>query len=107
MGSRLRGSKRGCGRALHGLSVSPAAAITLTLILSQDGRGDKRDGYDGYAKVSRTGEVRGDGFPLSRENGSGGEKMGSRLRGSKRGERGRREEGTPPSQSSPVEETFA
>ena len=26
--------------------------ITLTLILSQDGRGDKRGGYDGYAKVS-------------------------------------------------------
>ena len=49
-------------RPLRNLSISPTAApITLTLILSQDGRGDKRDGYDGYAKVSRMGEeVRGE-----------------------------------------------
>ena len=39
MGSRLRGSKRGLG------PVSPAATpITLTSILSQDGRGGKRGG---------------------------------------------------------------
>ena len=42
--------------------------ITLTLILSQDGRGDKRSGDDGYANVSIKGEeVRGDGLPPSRE----------------------------------------
>ena len=59
---------------LHNLSISPTAApITLTLILSQDGRGDKIGGDCGYAKVSRMGEeVRREG-------------MGSRLRGSKRG----------------------
>ena len=40
-------------RPLRNFQVSPATApITLTLILSQDGRGDKRDGDDGYAQVS-------------------------------------------------------
>ena len=76
MGSRLRGNKKGRGRhphprikygagsnlppsrrSLYNLSISPTATpITLTLILSQDGRGDKRDGYDVYAKVSIKGE---------------------------------------------------
>ena len=37
-----------------------AAPITLTLILSQDGRGDKMGGDGGYAKVSIKGEgIRG------------------------------------------------
>ena len=40
-------------RPLRNPSISlTTAPITLTLILSQDGRGDKRGGYDGYAKVS-------------------------------------------------------
>ena len=53
MGSRLRGSKEGRGRDTpHNLTATP---ITLTLILSQDGRGDKRGGDGGYAKVSRMG----------------------------------------------------
>ena len=44
-------------RPLRNFPVSPTTSpITLTLILSQDGRGDKRDGYDGYAKVSVEGE---------------------------------------------------
>ena len=46
---------------LRNLAISPTAPITLTLILSQDGRGDKKGGYDRYAKVSRMGEeVRGE-----------------------------------------------
>ena len=50
MGSRLR-------RALCNLTVSPTTTpITLTLILSQDRRGDKRDRYSSYAKVSIKGE---------------------------------------------------
>ena len=52
-GSNLSPSRR----PLRNSSISPTTTpITLTLILSQDGRGDKRDGYNGYAKVSVKGE---------------------------------------------------
>ena len=66
-GSNLPPSRR----HLRNPSINPTSApTTLTLILSQDGRGDKRGGDGGYAKVSRMGEeVRGgrDGLPPSRE----------------------------------------
>ena len=57
MGSRLRGSKGITWRGLHKLPISPATTpITLTSILSQDGRGSKKGGYEGYAKVFIKGE---------------------------------------------------
>ena len=57
-------------RPLRNLSINPTAApITLTSLLSQDGRGGKRGGDESYAKVFIKGKgIRG---------------MGSRLRGSK------------------------
>ena len=67
MNSCLWGNKRGGRPAGRPYEKHPAAApITLTSILSQDGRGGGLDsGFrrnDGYAKVSRMGEeVRGRG----------------------------------------------
>ena len=79
MGSRLRGSKRRMGgrkrgmnsrfrRSLHDPPISPTATpITLTSLLSQYGRGGRReeDGFPPSREQERDGREEGDWIPAS------------------------------------------